>query len=295
VEATNLLAEQFEAHRARLTSVAYRILGSRSDAEDAVQEVWLRLARADSGAIDNVGGWLTTVVARLCLDMLRARRSRREEPLETVPDEGAPPPLSIASTRLDPEEEIAMADSVGLAMLAVLENLSPAERVAFVLHDMFAVPFEEIAPVIGRSVEAARQLASRARRRVQGGPPERHVGQARRRRIVEAFISASRGGDFAALLELLDPEVVMRGDAAAIRLGGGAEIRGAEAVARFFDGRARAAKLALVDEVVDVAVVPRGRLLLVLRLEVRDDRIFAIHAVADPDTLARSEIVLLDD
>jgi RNA polymerase sigma-70 factor (ECF subfamily) len=288
------LAERFEEHRARLRQVAYRMLGSLAEADDAVQDAWLRASRAGAGDVDNLGGWLTTVVARLCLDMLRTRKSRREEPLEAVSEEYPPPALSIAPTRFDPEEEIAMADSVGLAMLAVLENLTPAERVAFVLHDMFAVPFEEIAPVIGRSVEAARQLASRARRRVQGGPPDRHVERRRRREIVNAFIAASRGGDFTALLELLDPDVVLRGDAAAVRLGGHAEIRGSPAVAAFFRGNAQAAVPAMVDKVVDIAVVPRGRLLLVLRMNIRDGRIASIHAVADPDTLARSEIVLLD-
>lgn len=282
--------------RRQLTRLAYRMLGSVADAEDVVQEAYARwYAQTDEqrDAVESPGAWLTKVASRICLDVLRSARVRRESYVgEWLPE---PLPGSAPAQTGDPADRVALDESIGMAFLVVLESMTPAERVAFVLHDMFAVPFEEIAPVIGRSVEAARQLASRARRRVQGGPPERHVGQARRRKIVEAFISASRGGDFAALLELLDPEVVMRGDAAAIRLGGGAEIRGAEAVARFFDGRARAAKPALVDEVVDVAVVPRGRLLLVLRLEVRDDRIFAIHAVADPDTLARSEIVLLDD
>ena len=292
VAAKDFLAGQFEASRPRLTSVAYRMLGSRSEAEDAVQEVWLRLQRADADAIGNVGGWLTTVVARLCLDMLRARKARREDSFEAMQEDG--PLASMADAGAGPEDEIAMADSVGLAMLTVLETLAPAERVAFVLHDMFAVPFEEIAPAIGRSQDAARQLASRARRRVQGARPDGHVDAGRRREIVDAFLAASRGGDLTALLALLDPDVVLRGDAATLRLGTPPEIRGAGPVAEFFNGRAQAARPALVDGNIDVAVVPGGRLLLVLRLEIAGGRIAAINAVAARDDLGRLDVALLD-
>ncbi|MCV0394555.1 MAG: sigma-70 family RNA polymerase sigma factor [Rhizobiaceae bacterium] len=287
------LMDEFEAHRARLTSVAYRMLGSRAEAEDAVQEVWLRLARSDAASIGNVGGWLTTVVARLCLDMLRARKSRREEALDDLQDGALRTQASLAAASASPEDEIAMADSVGLAMLTVLETLTPGERVAFVLHDMFAVPFDEIAPIVGRSSDAARQLASRARRRVQGVPTERRVDNARRREVVDAFLAAARGGDFGALLELLDPAVVMRGDEAAVRLGGHAELRGAPAVAELFKGRAQAARPALVDGVMDVAVVPGDRLLLVLRLDIADGRIAGIEAVADPARLAALDLEVL--
>jgi RNA polymerase sigma-70 factor (ECF subfamily) len=290
----NLLTDEFEANRARLAQVAYRMLGSRSEAEDAVQEVWVRLNRADAGSIGNIGGWLTTVVARLCLDMLRARKSRREDSLEHMTAEAIPVEPSLIGSGATPEEEIAMADSVGLAMLTVLETLGPAERVAFVLHDMFAVPFEEIAPVIGRSHEAARQLASRARRRVQGARASRPVDQGRRREIVDAFIAASRGGDFAALLSLLAPDVVLTTDETAARLGQRPEIRGAAAVAEFFNGRAQAARPALVDGVVDIAVIPGERLLLVLRLDIAGGRIAGIEALAGPERLAGFDLELLE-
>ncbi len=293
--AKNFLTREFEANRARLEQVAYRMLGSRSEAQDAVQEVWLRLQRADAAAIGNIGGWLTTVVGRLCLDMLRTRKSRREEPLEDLPGEAIDLEASMASTGATPEDEIAMADSVGIAMLAVLETLTPAERVAFVLHDMFAVPFDDIAPVIGRSHDAARQLASRARRRVQGAKASGEVDRARRREVVDAFIAASRGGDFSALLSLLDPDVVLTGDAAAARLRGPAQLRGAAPVAQFFKGSAQAAKPALVDGVMDIAVLPAGRLLLVLRLEIVDGRIAGIEAVADPARLRRLDLEVLED
>jgi RNA polymerase sigma-70 factor (ECF subfamily) len=293
VTGKKFLKDEFEAHRARLTSVAYRMLGSRPEAEDAVQEVWLRLARSDAGSIDKVGGWLTTVVARLCLDMLRARKSRREEPLDDLQDGAVRTQPSLAAASASPEDEIVMADSVGLAMLTVLETLTPGERVAFVLHDMFAVPFDEIAPIVGRTPDAARQLASRARRRVQGVPTERRVDNTRRREVVDAFLAAARGGDFGALLELLDPDVVMCGDEAAARLGGHAELRGASAVAELFKGRAQAARPALVDGVMDVAVVPRGRLLLVLRFDIVDGRIAGIEAVADPARMAEFDLEVL--
>lgn len=292
--AKNLLTDEFEANRARLESVAYRMLGSRSEAEDAVQEVWLRLSRTDAQSIGNIGGWLTTVVARLCLDMLRARKSRREDSLEHMAGEEIPVEPSVAATDATPEEQIAMADSVGLAMLAVLETLGPAERVAFVLHDMFAVPFEEIAPVIGRSHDATRQLASRARRRVQGTRPDGAIDNARRREIVDAFIAASRGGDFSALLSLLAPDVVFTPDETATRLGQQGEARGATTVAALFNGRAQAARPAFIDGVVDVAVIPGERLLLVLRLSIVDGQIAGIDAVADADRLAELDLEILE-
>jgi RNA polymerase sigma factor (sigma-70 family) len=295
VSGNNFLIGQFEANRALLTSVAYRMLGSHSEAEDAVQEVWFRLNRADTDTIENIGGWLTTVVARLCLDMLRARKSRREGPLDAVEDEAALTDPSVAAVGANAEDEIAMADSVGLAMQTVLQRLTPAERVAFVLHDMFAVPFEDIALIIGRSQDAARQLASRARRRVQGANADGEADRSRRREIISAFIAASRGGDFAALLTLLDPDVVLSADAAAVRLGGQAEVRGAPAIAEFFKGRAQAARPARVDGSLDIAVVPGDRLLLVLRLRIDNGRIAAIQVVADPATLATYDVVLMDD
>src|SRR6266496_3269619 len=213
------LAQRFEAERGRLRGVAYRMLGSLGEAEDAVQEAWLRLGRADSGSIDNLEGWLTTVVARVCLDMLRSRKSRGEQPLDgeaPVADRGHAP---------DPEEELLLADSVGLALLVVLDTLEPAERLAFVLHDLFDLSFDEIAPIVGRSPTAARQLASRARRRVQGADAVRDADLTRQREVVDAFLAASRGGDFDALLAVLDPDVVLRSDRAAVPPGAPTEIR----------------------------------------------------------------------
>lgn len=286
-----VLAAEFEAKRGHLRSVAYRMLGSRIEADDAVQEAWLRLNRSDIGDIANLGGWLTTVVAHVCLDMLRSRRSRREQPLE----EGGPEPAAhIRDISADPEREIVLADSVGLALLVVLETLSPAERVAFVLHDMFDLPFDEIAPIVGRSPTAARQLASRARRRVQGAPAVPKPARARQREVVDAFLAASRGGDFEALLAMLDPDVVLRADGTAARLGGSAETRGAAAVAAVFDGRARAASPALIDGRMGVAVAPGGKLLLVLRLTIADGRIAAIEAVADPERLRDLRVEVLE-
>src|SRR5262245_52524515 len=226
------LAEKFEANRARLRAVAYRMLGSTAEVDDAVQETWLRLSRSDTSAVENLGGWLTTVVARVCLDMLRARKSRREEPMGPH----VPEPVADDTHGRDAE----MADSVGAALLVVLETLAPAERLAFVLHDMFAVPFEDIAPIVGRTPAAARQLASRARRRVQGAPPPPDADLGRQRKIVDAFIAASRNGDFEGLLAVLDPDVRFRADEAAQRLGSLAEMRGAPAVAAAFKGRAQA-------------------------------------------------------
>jgi RNA polymerase sigma-70 factor (ECF subfamily) len=278
----NFLAERFEASRKRLSGVALRMLGSRAEAEDAVQETWLRLARSDVSGVENLGGWLTTVVARVCLDMLRSRKSRGEEVFEAdgdLADEG------------DIERDMALADSVGLALLVLLDRLSPAERLAFVLHDMFDLSFDEIAPIIDRSPEAARQLASRARRRVQGA--DAPSTQTNRRQIIDAFLTAARGGDMTGLLTVLDPDVVFRADAAAMRLGSLAEIRGAAAVAGVFSGRAQAARPAWVDGALDVAVVPGDKLLLVLRIEISAGRIVAVEAVADPGRLEGLDVELI--
>jgi len=282
-----LLAERFEAQRGHLQAVAYRMLGSRSQAEDAVQEAWLRLSRSDAAAVENLGGWLTTVVARVCLDMLRSRRSRREEPLDAyAPD---PPPGPVA----DAEHDAALADAVGLALLVVLETLAPAERVAFVLHDMFDLPFDEIAPIVGRSPVAARQLASRARRRVRGATPSPGAARDRRREVVDAFLAASRAGDFTALLALLDPDVVLRADAAAVQTGAQRELRGASAVAETFAGRARAARLALVDGAPALVWAPGGEPRVVFGFTVAEGRIAAIELVADPARLRAMEVEFL--
>jgi RNA polymerase sigma factor (sigma-70 family) len=280
------LAEKFEANRAHLRAVAYRMLGSRSEVDDAVQEAWLRLSRSDAGDIENLSGWLTTVVARVCLDMLRSRKSRREEPL------GPHVPEPIANP--ENEQEAELADSVGTALLVVLETLAPAERLAFVLHDMFAVPFEEIAPIVGRTAAATRQLASRARRRVQGAPTAPDADVTRQRKIVDAFLAASRNGDFEALLAVLDPDVVFRADPVAVRMGGVPEIRGAKAVAETFKGRAQAAKPALIDGAVGIAVIFGGRLRIALNLTITSDRIVGIEAVADPERLRQFDVAVLN-
>src|SRR4051794_9726021 len=256
------LAGQFEEHRTRLKAVAYRMLGSLSEADDAVQEAWLRLSRTDAGAIENLGGWLTTVVARVCLDMLRSRTSRREESIR-VAESVAPSAVAHRgvprAAEMDPEQETLLAESVGLALLVVLDTLAPAERLAFVLHDMFAVPFDEIAPIVGRSPDAARQLASRARRRVQGATPVDDADIGRRREVVDAFLAAARGADFEALLALLDPDIVLRADPAAVKTGAEEEVRGAAAVAQTFAGRATAAQPALIDGDVGLVWATGGR------------------------------------
>jgi RNA polymerase sigma factor (sigma-70 family) len=280
------LAEKFEANRAHLRAVAYRMLGSRSEVDDAVQEAWLRLSRSDSGDIENLSGWLTTVVARVCLDMLRSRKLRREEPL------GPHVPEPVANP--ESEHDAELADSVGTALLVVLETLAPAERLAFVLHDMFAVPFDEIAPIVGRTPAAARQLASRARRRVQGAPAVPDADVARQRKVVDAFLAASRGGDFEALLAVLDPDVVFRADPTAVRMGGQPEIRGAAPVAATFKGRAQAAKPALIDGAVGLAVIFGGKLRIALNLTITEDRIVAIEAVADPERLSEMDLAVLN-
>jgi len=277
------LAEQFEADRAHLTRVAYRMLGSLAEAEDAVQESWLRLSRDGGEGVGNLSGWLTTVVARISLDMLRRRKSRREEPS----DPHAPEPAASAS---EPDRERELADSVGVALLVVLQALEPAERIAFVLHDMFDLPFDEIAPIVGRTTVATRQLASRARRRIQGVPKSEDVRA--ERKVVEAFLLAAREGNFEALLETLDPQVVMRGDEAAVKLGGPRRMVGSHTVAKAFHGRAQAARFILVDGAPGILVAPNGHLLLVLGVSFRDGKIAAIEAVADSDRLAQVTLSL---
>lgn len=286
------LAERFEEHRTHLQAVAYRLLGSSIEAEDAVQEAWLHLSRADRSDVANLGGWLTTVVARICLDMLRTRKVRREQPLA-----GIEPGLGgRLAAEVDPEQEALLADSVGLALLVVLDTLTPAERLAFVLHDLFAVPFDEIAPIVGRTPAAARQLASRARRRVQGAAPAADVEFRRQRAVVDAFLAATRRGDFAALLAVLDPDVVQRADPAAVALGAPAALRGAEAVAqRALQLGARGARTALVNGAVGVVVARQGQLVVVLDLTIRQGRIVAIDVVADPVRLRQFDLVPLAD
>jgi RNA polymerase sigma-70 factor, ECF subfamily len=283
------LAQRFEADRPHLRAVAFRMLGGAAEAEDAVQETWLRLNRAGADGVDNLTGWLTTTLSRVCLDALRARRARREAGVDpaTIVD--------MPSREAPPDAELQLADSVGLAMLVVLEKLAPAERVAFVLHDMFDLPFDVIAPVVGRTTEAARQLASRARRRVRGVDRVDETDRARQRALVEAFLAASRDGDFDGLLAALDPEVAMRSDATATAMGGAAELRGAEAVAAAFRGRARGAIPALVDGAAGLLVVLRGRLRLAVRMSIRDGRIAEIEAIADPDRLRSLDLATLAD
>ncbi|WIX88671.1 sigma-70 family RNA polymerase sigma factor [Amycolatopsis sp. DG1A-15b] len=281
------LTERFEQERPRLRAVAYRMLGSAAEADDAVQEAWLRFHRTDAREIDNIPAWLTTVVARVCLSLLRTRRNHREEPLDGQPERD--------DDRRDPGQEAELADTVGLALLVVLDTLGPAERVAFVLHDMFAVPFDEIAPVIGKTPAATRQLASRARRRVKGGEaPDADLP--RRRKVVEAFLAASRGGDFEALLALLDPDVVLHADRFAGPSPAPIVLRGVESVRRgaiLASERARASELALVDGAPGLLMVRDGRLAVVLAFRVDDDRITAIDVIADPDRLAALELAVL--
>ncbi|MGQ3293278.1 MAG: sigma-70 family RNA polymerase sigma factor, partial [Shinella sp.] len=264
----NIMTDRFEAERGRLSAVAFRMLGSRAEAEDAVQEAWLRLERTGGDGIDNPSGWLTTVVGRICLDMLRARTRRREEPIDG--DDGE---MQHVDPQAAADEQTALADSVGLALLVVLERLAPAERLAFVLHDMFDVPFEEIGRIVGRTPVAARQLASRARRRVQGLPETPSADYERRKRVVAAFLTASRDGDFSGLLAVLDPEVVFHADADAVRLGSLSEMHGAQAVATNFKGKATAARLALIDGQLGLAVILGGELRVVVLIEVEGERI----------------------
>lgn len=292
------LAGLFQSHRGHLRGVAYRMLGSLSEADDAVQEAWLRLHRAGADGIDNLGGWLTTTVARVCLDTLRARKARREDrppqPRASAPDSAKDTEnvgSAVApSAPADPEQEAMLADSVGLAMLVVLESLEPAERVAFVLHDLFGVAFEDIAAIVGRSVDAARQLASRARRRLRGETQVPRETLARQREVVGAFLAASRDGDFDKLLSLLDPQVVFRPDLTAKLGGPRQEIRGATEVAKLFSGRAQAARMALVNGEIGIVVAPRGRLLLVLVPTLASGRILALDVVASPDRLSELQL-----
>jgi RNA polymerase sigma-70 factor (ECF subfamily) len=290
MEQHDWLAEQFEAHRIHLRAVAYRMLGSLSEADDAVQETWLRLSRSDTSGVDNLAGWLTTIVARVCLNMLQSRKSRREEPV------GADLPDSVAGDEdgIDPEHEALQADSVGLAMLVVLDTLAPAERLAFVLHDMFAVPFDEIAPIVERSPAAARQLASRARRRVQGAGVARDPDPPRQRAVVGAFLAASRGGDFDALLALLDPDIVLRADRAAVQTGAAQEVRGAAAVAETFSGRAQAAQPALINGAAGAVWAPGGRPRVVFSFTVAGGKIVAIDLLADHERLRQLDLEILE-
>ena len=288
-----VLAERFEAHRPHLRGVAYRMLGSLSEADDALQEAWLRVTRADTASVENLGGWLTTVVARVSLDMLRSRQSRREESL------GSPTPSNTRAVMApaassDPEHEAILAESVGLALLVVLERLNPAERLAFVLHDMFAVPFDEIATIVGRTPTAARQLASRARRRVQGAGatpvPNAIVGE--QRRVVDAFIAALRGGDFEALLAVLDPDLVVHVDTPA----GPREVRGATAWARqaiAFSQHAQFIRAALVNGSVGAVWAPRGRLVRALLFTIADGRVSGVEVVTDRARLQELEIAII--
>jgi len=280
------LAGRFEASRPRLRAMAYRMLGSLSDAEDAVQEAWIRAAGGGARSVDNLEGWFTTIVARVCLDMLRSRKSRREEPLD--PEEAA-----VAG----PEQEAVLADSVGLALLVVLDTLPPAERVAFVLHDTFGLPFGEIAAITGRSPSAARQLASRARRRVRGTASVPGIRLARQRKVADAFLAASRGGDLGALLAVLDPEVVLHADAASAPRGVPVTIRGAAAVARgarAASGRSRYSGVALVNGTPGIVMAPRGRLVLVLAFTIPDGKITRIDVIADPARLQELDLAVLD-
>lgn len=283
------LAEQFEANRTHLQAVAYRMLGSLSEADDAVQESWLRLNRSDTNEVENLGGWLTTVVARISLDMLRARNSRREEPLE------ASAPVTSRARGSDPEQEALLADSVGLALLVVLDTLNPAERLAFVLHDIFAMPFEEIAPIVERTPTATRQLASRARRRVRGTETAKVADLTYQREVVDAFLAAARSGNFDALLVVLDPDVVFRHDFAVAHGGAPKEVRGAQAVSRQYSGRAQGARAALVNGSVGIVVAPRGRLFLVIEFTITHGKITEINAVSNPARLRQFNLAVLDD
>jgi RNA polymerase sigma factor (sigma-70 family) len=285
------MAERFEANRTHLRAVAYRMLGSVSEADDAVQEAWLRLSRTDASRVENLGGWLTTVVARISLDMLRSRNARREQPLETY----VPEPIVSNDAGVDPEHEALIADSVGLALLVVLETLSPAERLAFVLHDMFGVPFDEIAPILDRAPAAARQLASRARRRVRGAAPVPDADLARQRQVVDAFLAAARDGDFDALVAVLDPDVVVRADGPP---GAPREVRGARTWAKgaiAFSRHARFARPALVNGTVGAVMAPRGRLFRALSFTITRGKIVQIDVIADPERLRQLELAVLND
>jgi RNA polymerase sigma-70 factor (ECF subfamily) len=291
------LAERFEQYRPRLGAVAYRMLGSRAEADDAVQDTWLRFSRTDTAGVENLGSWLSTVVSRVCLNMLQARQARPESPLG-----GQLPEPATDRAETDPEYEAVLADSVGLALVVVLDTLAPAERVAFVLHDMFGVPFEEIAPIVGRSTPATRQLASRARRRVRGqqaadgdrarGPEPGDGDRARQARLVDAFFAAARQGDFAALLAVLDPDVVVRADEAAVAMGAPAQIAGAANVVAAYAGRARGATLALVDGAAGAVWRRGGKPRVVFRFVVGDGKITGIELIGDPARLEEIDLVV---
>jgi RNA polymerase sigma-70 factor (ECF subfamily) len=282
------MAERFEENRAHLRAVAYRMLGSLSEADDAVQEAWLRLSRSGASGVENLGGWLTTVVGRVCLDMLRSRKARREESMDVAD------PIVSREDGVDPEHEVLLADSVGLALLVVLQTLAPAERVAFVLHDMFDLPFDEIAGIVGRSPAAARQLASRARRRLQGAAAAPDADLARQREVVDAFLAASRGGDFDALLAVLDPDVVLRADRAAVQMGASA-LKGSAAVAGTFAGRARVAQPALVNGAAGAVWAQGGRPRVVFAFTITGGKIVAIDLLADPARLSQLDLAVLTD
>ncbi|WP_326743636.1 sigma-70 family RNA polymerase sigma factor [Streptomyces sp. NBC_01724] len=284
-----LLAARFEEHRPRLRAVAYRMLGSAAESDDAVQGTWLRLTRADVGDAANLGGWLTTVVARVSLDMLRSRETRREDPWESR----LPGPAGGQDVGIEPEEQAELTDSVGLALLVVLDTLSPAERLAFVLHDMFAVPFDEIAPIVELTPAATRQLASGARRRVQGTVPDPGTDMARRREVVGAFLAASRDEDLEALLALLDPDVVLRVDPAAARSGVAGTV-GATAVAGTFAGRVSAAQPALIDGLPGAVWTSGGGPRVVIGFTIEAGRIVSIELVAEADHLGRMDLRILD-
>src|SRR5262245_27610003 len=283
------LANEFQANRAHLRAVAYRMLGSGTDADDAVQEAWLRLSRSDTSGVSNLRGWLTAVIGRVCLDMLRRRRTRREEALW----DGGTAPSTVSDVLVDPEEEAMLADSVGTAMLVVLETLSPAERIAFVLHDMFDLRYEEIAPIVGRSPIAARQLASRARRRVQGAPAPA-TDRSLHRQMVEAFLSAAREGDFERLLAVLDPDVALHADAIVVRMGQAKELRGALAVIGNFSGRARGAQLALLDGVPGAVWAPGRRPKVAFCFKFVAGKISEIELVGDRERLSQMDISILE-
>jgi RNA polymerase sigma factor (sigma-70 family) len=293
MDESEFLAQQFEEHRTRLRAVAYRMLGSLSEADDAVQETWLRLSRSDTDEVENLGGWLTTVVARVSLNMLRSRRSWREESL----DVRMPEPIVDRADGTDPEHEALLADSVGLAMLVVLETLNPAERLAFVLHDMFAVPFDEIAPIVDRSPDAARQLASRARRRVQGEPAVPDADLDTQREVLDAFLAAAREGDFEALVEVLDPDVVLRADRRGVSIGAPGVVRGAANVARgalAFSRLDIEVRPALVNGAVGTVTFRDGRPFAIAGFTIRNRRIVEMDIIADPERLDRIDLEVLD-
>jgi len=294
VDGRDQVAQRFEEHRPRLRAVAYRMLGSLSEADDVVQEAWLRLSRSDETAIENLGGWLTTVLARLCLNALQARKSRRELPLDVhVPD-----PVVDREDGSDPERQLLIADSVGLALLVVLDTLSPPERIAFVLHDIFGVPFDQIAPILERSTETTRQLASRARRRIQRRRTDPDPDLPRQRQVVDAFLAAARDGDFEALLELLDPDVVLRADSGARRAPESIQVEGALAVAQQtprFAQLARSSRPVLVNGTAGFVVAPSGRIFAVAGLTVRNGKIVEIDILADPQRLQHIDLNTITD